>query len=127
MSFLDSLENNLKALESREERDPREGERRQEERQRALAEAPWAEKLKGSAFTETLLLKATQAGHRLRAKVYIAWLGNTLRLEMKERKLDLRPTAGGVVAVFSTNGVEEPPQPVHLDADPGALLDAWLK
>lgn len=126
MSFLDSLENNLKALESREERDPREGVRRQEERDRVLAEAPWAEKLKSGPFTEDLLLKATQAGHKLRAKVYIAWLGTSLRLEMRERKLSLRPTPDGIVAVFSINGVEQPAVPVDLARDPGDLLDAWI-
>ena len=49
MSFLDNLENSLKSLESSEEAAEsrqREQDRRQSERSRALATAPWAEKLK---------------------------------------------------------------------------------
>jgi len=50
MSYLDNLENNLKALENQEERDPqkvrREQERREAERTAALLRAPHAEALK---------------------------------------------------------------------------------
>jgi hypothetical protein len=54
MSFLDNLENNLKALENQEERDPqkvkREQERREAERIAALLRAPHLEALKTSPF-----------------------------------------------------------------------------
>ena len=50
MSFLDNLENNLKALESQEEKDPekvkRDQERREAERNAALERAPHLEALK---------------------------------------------------------------------------------
>ena len=50
MSFLDSLENNLKALENQEQRDPEQVKRRreQQEAEKALAVAlqPFAEELK---------------------------------------------------------------------------------
>lgn len=126
MSFLDNLENSLKTLEGREERDPRDAGRREEERSLALAAAPWAEKLKDGPFTEALLVEAARAGHKLRAKIYIAWLGTTLRLEMRERKLDLRPTPDGIVAAFIIEGGEQPARPVDLGGNPGVLLDAWI-
>jgi hypothetical protein len=125
MSFLDNLENNLKALESREEKDPNERARREVEHARTLAEAPWADKLKHGAFTQQLMLEASQLGHRLRAKVYIAWIETTLRFELKGQKLDLRPTPTGIVAVFSRDGVEDAPQPVDLAANPADLLAPW--
>ena len=60
MSFLDNLENNLKALESREEKDPekikRDRERREAERMAALSRAPHADALKNSTFR----LRSTQ-------------------------------------------------------------------
>ncbi len=126
MSFLDNLENNLKALENREERDPQAGQRREEERERALAEAPWAERLKRSAYTEQLLAAAAAAAHGLRAKLYIAWIGNSLRLEIRGSKLDLKPTAEGIVAVFVRGGEETHREAVALEEKPGALLERWV-
>ena len=59
MSFLDNLENDLKALENREERDPekikREQAQREADRAAALLRAPHAEALKTSPFTSDLL------------------------------------------------------------------------
>ena len=70
MSFSDSLENDLKNLESRDERDPAEAGRAQLERNsqraNALASAPHAEKLKSGKFTAGLLSSATRIGHGLR-------------------------------------------------------------
>jgi hypothetical protein len=126
MGFLDNLENSLKALESREERDPNAVQRKQDERARALAIAPWAEKLKDSAYTRNLFEQAAIAGHRLRTKIYMSWLENTLRLEAKERKLELRPTPTGIVAAFIEANHEEKTQPVDLDGDPAQLLLSWL-
>jgi hypothetical protein len=126
MSFLDNLENNLKALEGREERDPGERRRRDAEQEQARAAAPWAEKLRTSGYTQELLGRATQAGYRQRTKVHIAWLGSTLRLEARDRKLDLRPTPDGVVAVFLEDSTEVRSQPVNLDGDPAELVEAWL-
>src|SRR3979411_242580 len=108
MSFLDSLENNLKALEAQDERDPARAaeirKRREEDRANALAAAPHAEELRNGQFTSALLDHATRIGHSLRTKVQITWIDTTLRLQAKDRRLELQPTAEGVRAVFSNNG-----------------------
>jgi len=46
MSFLDNLENNLKAMESLEASGLDDRKRRELERERSIASAPWAERLK---------------------------------------------------------------------------------
>src|SRR5215469_17034631 len=107
MSFLDNLENNLKSLESQDEgRDAavRQHRSREPERAQAQAVAPFAEQLKKSAFTAGVRSHAARVGHSLRTKVHVAWLGNTLRLEARDRRLELRPTATGIVAVSIENG-----------------------
>jgi hypothetical protein len=126
MGFLDNLENSLKALESREERDPGELQRREDERERILAAAPWAEKLKGSPYTQQLFEQAAIAGHRLRTKVYMAWLDTTLRLEAKGRRLELQPTPDGIVAAFIEPDGTSKTQPLELSGDPAELLGKWL-
>lgn len=126
MSFLDNLENSLKNLESREERDPNAAHRRNEELARTMAIAPWAARLKDSEFTNVLLEKAAQTGHRLRTKVYVAWLDTTLRLEAKGRKLDLEPTAEGIRANFVELNGEVSHKSVDLNDDPGELLRDWI-
>ncbi len=126
MSYLDSLENSLKALESREERDTNTGARRASERERALAAAPWAEELKKSPYTDKLLEESVAAGHRIRAKIYLAWVGTHLRLEVRGRALELIPTPDGVVAQFVTSAGESVEQSVDLKSDPKALLERWL-
>lgn len=126
MSFLDNLENNLKALESREERDPLEGKRREADAARARAVAPWAEKLKSGAWTQQLMGEATAAGFRRRKHVRISWIGSTLRLEAKERRLDLRPEPEGIAAVFSENGAEVRTEAVDLEQPPGGLVEILL-
>jgi hypothetical protein len=125
MSFLDNLENNLKSLESREEsNDAVENQRRARERERAeaLAAAPFAEELKKGPFTAELLKQAARIGFEKRTKVQAAWLGSTLRLEARERRLELRPTAGGVQAIYPDGHSE----PVDLQGDAEAFLRAWL-
>jgi len=126
MGFLDNLEDNLKSLERQDERDTSAHERRQTERADALAIAPWVEKLKTSPFTSDLMNKATEAGHRIRTKVYIAWLGTTLRLEARGQKLELRPMANGVQAVFLEGLDEIKSQAVDLNGDAGELVREWL-
>jgi len=126
MSFLDNLENNLKSLESREERDPAEYERREQKRNFAKAAAPWAAKLKAAPFTQALFEHATVAGHRLRTKVYMSWFDDVLALQAKERKLELRPTPDGILAVFIEADREEQSQPLDLASDPAALIQQWL-
>ena len=126
MSFLDNLENSLKNLESREERDPDAGKRRDEERAETLAAAPWAEQLKSSPFTHALMEKAALTGYRLRTKIYIAWMETTLRLEAKGRKLDLEPTPSGVQAHFIEPDGAGSRRPIDLESDPEDLLKSWL-
>lgn len=126
MGFLDNLEDNLKSLERQEERDLSAHERREAERADALAAAPWAEKLKASSFTSDLMNKATEAGRHIRTKVYIAWLGTTLRLEARGRKLELRPTASGVQAFFLEGLDEIRSRTIDLGGDPGELVHEWL-
>jgi hypothetical protein len=131
MGFLDNLESSLKSLESQGERDGSEHLRREEEQTRRSAEAPWAEQLRQSAFTRKLFDDAAAAGHRLRTKIYVAWLDTTLRLEAKGRRLELRPTPKGIVAVFIPDPSEgtaiETERPVALDTDPADLLREWLR
>ena len=126
MGFLDNLESSLKSLEDSDERDPREHVRRQEERTRAVAVGPWAEKLKNGPYTQQLFEQAALAGHRIRTKIYMAWFEDTLRLEAKQRRLELRPTADGIVAaLIETDGATKT-RVVDLDGDPGKLLGEWL-
>ena len=98
MSFLDNLENNLKSLESSEQgKDDAERAHRTRENERAQAQAvaPFAEQLKQSPYTAELLKQAARVGFSLRTKVHIAWLGSTLRLEARDKRLELRPTPAG--------------------------------
>jgi hypothetical protein len=126
MSYLDNLENTLKSLESRDERDPLIEERRKSERDGALAAAPWADRLKNSEFTRNLMDAAAVMGHKLRAKIYMAWLGSSLRFELRQRRLELRPTAEGIVAVFMEGNNAITSREVDLDSSPDALLDEWV-
>jgi hypothetical protein len=131
MSFLDNLENNLKALENREERDPervkRERERREADRAAALLRAPHAEALKTSPFTSELLTQCRAIGHGLRILVQFTWLGEGLRLDAKEKRMDLTPTAEGITAVLSLNGEEIGRKIIDPKIDDAAALASrWL-
>jgi len=126
VSFLDNLENNLKALESREEGGIDESRRREAERARALAAAPWAERLKASPFTSGIMQQATIAGRQRRIKVNLLWLGTTLRLEAREHRLELRPEADGVYAVFLQENHEVKREPVDLSTAPERLVSEWV-
>lgn len=130
MGFLDNLESSLKSLESEGERDGSEVLKRDEERNRRFAAAPWADQLRQSEFTRKLFDEAAVTGHRLRTKIYIAWLDTTLRLEARGRSLELRPTANGIVAVFipvpgEGQGTEHE-RPLGLESNPADLLTEWL-
>jgi len=129
MSFLDNLENNLKSLESSEQgrEDAERAHRtRESERARAQAAAPFADQLKDGPYTAELLKQATRIGFTLRTKVHIAWLGSSLRLEAREKRLELRPTAAGVVAVYIENGQETRAEPLDLSGNPETLVRGWL-
>jgi hypothetical protein len=129
MSFLDNLENNLKSLESREEgNESADQQRRARERDRAQAQAsaPFADELKKGPFTAELLKQSARVGFEKRTKVHVAWLGSTLRLEARDRRLELRPTADGVVAVYLEDGREVRSEPLDLTGSAEALIRAWL-
>ena len=130
MSFLDNLENNLKTLESGEQAKDdaaRERKARDSARAEAQAAAPHAEALKKGPFTAELLKQATRVGFALRTKVHLAWLGSTLRLEARGRRLELRPTAAGVSAVYIEEGREVRTEPLDLTGNPETLLRNWLE
>ena len=129
MSFLDNLENNLKSLESAEEGQEtadRQRRAREQERANAQAVAPWAEELKKSPFTAELLRQSARVGHSMRIKVYIVWLGTTLRLEAGERRLELRPTPTGIVAVYLENQQETRTERLDLSRNAEELVRGWL-
>ncbi|MEI9812514.1 MAG: hypothetical protein WDO18_07470 [Acidobacteriota bacterium] len=131
MSFLDNLENNLKALERQEERDPekvrRDREERELEREAALKRAPFVEALKTSAFTSELLTQCRLVGREARVLVRFAWIGDNLRLDAGPKRLELSPEADGVVGVYSVDGAETARAKVDLEAgDPVTVARAWL-
>lgn len=130
MSFLDSLENNLKALEGREEKDPeklkREQEQREADRAAAVLRTPFAEALKKSPFTSEFLTHCRTIGHGQRVLVQFTWLGETLRLDAKTKRLELIPSAVGIAAVFSADGVETAREILDLTGDSAALASRWL-
>jgi hypothetical protein len=131
MSYLDNLEDNLKALENQEARDPvkvkRDHERREADKKAALSRAPHAEMLKTSPFTMELLTQCRAIGHRQRIPVRFTWLGETLRLDAQEKRMELAPTPDGISAVFSFNGQETGRAAVDLQTDDAAsLAGRWL-
>jgi hypothetical protein len=125
VSFLDNLENNLKALESRDE-GMDDGRRREKDRGRALAVSPWSERLKREPYGQNLMREATIAGRTRRIKVNLAWIETTLRLEARGHRLELRPTMEGVRAVFLHGGKELESEPVDLAGDPANLTNKWM-
>jgi len=130
MSFLDNLENNLKALESREQKDPealaREAAAREANRSLALAIAPYSEALRNGPFKDGLLTACRELGHRRRMLVRPVWVESMLRLEAGTKRLELRPTPTGVLAVTFINGQEHESTPIDLLSDPVKLAVKWL-
>jgi hypothetical protein len=125
MSFLDNLENNLKSLESRDEsNDAAANQQRERARQRAEAQAaaPFADALKNGPFTAELLKQAARVGFEKRTKVHVAWLGSSLRLEAREQRVELRPTASGVQAIYPDGRAE----PIDLNGSAEAFIRQWL-
>jgi hypothetical protein len=131
MSFLDNLENNLKALESRTERDPealaREAAAREAARSLAIQAAPHAEALRNGPFKDGLLTACRDIGHRRRILVRPVWVDSTLRLEAGAKKLELRPTPEGVLAVSFVEGKEQESTPIDLSGDPVKVAEKWLE
>jgi hypothetical protein len=126
VSFLDNLESNLKALESREEGGLDQDRRRDRDRDRSLAIAPWAERLKSGPYVPALMRQATVAGHQRRMKVNLIWIGTTLRLEARGHRLELRPVPDGIAAVFLLSGEEIRKEKIDLASDPQGLIGEWM-
>jgi hypothetical protein len=130
VGFLDSIENDLKALESQQERDPeqarKERERREAEKSAAKAAAPVAEELKSGSFTKELLDHAVRIGHAVRTKVHMTWLGNTLRLQARDRRLELEPSPAGVTARFFESDQETSRESIDLKGNARELAERWL-
>ncbi|HBY60365.1 MAG TPA: hypothetical protein DEH78_11115 [Solibacterales bacterium] len=130
MGFLDNLESNLDALERSVERDPEEAKRAAEQREARRAEAlqiaPWAEALRKGPFTEKLLVASRAIGFGARILVQFTWLDTTLRLDAKEKRLELRPAPNGVRAVYFENGAEERSEMLDLSGDAEAFAKRWL-
>ncbi len=126
MSYLDNLENNLKALESREERGSGSRKRPEVDRNRAKAAQPYAEQLRNSEFTKKLLDRVVQLAHAMRTKVYISWSGNALRLDARAQRLELQPTAEGIYAVFSSGLDVTARKKIDLSRNPEELAQDFL-
>ena len=130
VGFLDNIENDLKAMEARQEHDPHETrkqrEKRESERSAAAAIAPVADELRNGKFTEALLDHAVRIGHAVRTKVHMTWLGKTLRLQARDRRLDLEPTGKGVIAHFREGDQEVGSEPVDLKGNARELAERWL-
>jgi hypothetical protein len=128
MSFLDNLENSLKSLEGRDEQETSREDAAQR-RAQTLAVSPWAERLKNSDYVQRLLNQTATASHRLRAKIYLAWLEGALRLEVKGRWCQLTPTHDGIEARYEPlQSGDEQVERIDVDHDdPALLLQRWLQ
>ncbi len=126
VSFLDNLENNLKALENREQ-GMDDARRRDTDRGRVLAIAPWAERLKREPFAQELMRQATLAGGERRMKVNLAWIDTALRLEARGQRLELRPMPDGIVAVFLRDDQLTGQEAVDLAEDPRRIVTKWME
>lgn len=130
MSFLDNLENTLKNMESGMEQDAQSLQRaaiaREEQRKAAIAAAPFAEQLKNSSWTQELLGACMTIGHSMRVRVGMVWIGDMLRLDAKEKRLELRPGAHGVEAVSLLSGAETTREVVDFEKPATDLATKWL-
>ena len=129
MSYLDSLESNLKNLEDSQERNAdvqRDARHRASEKAKALAAAPYADELKSGSFTHDFLAHTTRIGFSQRTKVQPTWLGSTLRLDAKEKRLELRPTPEGVRAFFFEEGEDKGNELIDLKGSAEQLAKRWL-
>ena len=63
----------------------------------------------------------------MRILVQFTWLGETLRLDAKEKRLELHPTIKGVEAIYSVDGEEKRREPVNLKGNAEKLAKNWLE
>jgi hypothetical protein len=121
MSFLDNLENNLKALESTESDGLEDQKRREANKRDAIAAAPWAEKLKSSPWVAKFMRDLTRAGFSRRTKINFAWIDRVLRAEAVDERLEIIPTPKGIDAAWADRRI-----PVDLADEPDKLIQEWL-
>jgi hypothetical protein len=129
MSYLDNLESSLKNLETNQERGEdlkRDAQHRASEKARALAAAPHADALKNGAFAHDFLAHATRIGFTQRTKVQPTWIGNVLRLQARDRRLEFRPTPEGVRAFYFEDDQETGNEIVDLKGNAEELAKRWL-
>lgn len=106
----------------------RDQQKREAEKANARAAAPYAEQLRNGSFTTELLNEATRIGHGFRTKVYMTWMENTLRLEAREHRLELKPTPTGVKAQFFVKNEPGKSEMVELTgANAKSLAERWMK
>jgi hypothetical protein len=131
MGFGENLENDLKNLESAEERDPASAARkhagREADRAAALAIQPHAQQLRQSRFTAELLNQVSVLGRAQRTPVRITWVGQALKLETRNHVLELRPTPAGVEGRFLKGTAEVERFPADLAGSAEDLARRWLK
>jgi hypothetical protein len=82
--------------------------------------------LKREPFAQTLMQQATLAGRISRTKVNLMWIGTTLRLEARGHRLELRPGAKGITAVFLRGAAEVRQEPIDLSGNPKKLVGEWM-
>lgn len=85
-----------------------------------------ADELRKGKFTTDLLSEVTRLSHGLRTKVYLSWIGSTLRLQAREHRLELTPTPDGVVAATFVNQKQTGSHNVDLKKSPKPLAEKWL-
>ena len=127
VSFLDNLENNLKSLEERDSPGGDDRKKHDADRRKTAAAAPWAEQLKKSPWTQSLMQQATRAGYAMRTKVNLSWYGSTLRLQARGQWLNIEPLPDGIVAIFAKGLEVHKRIPVDLKKKPDALVAEWMK
>ena len=128
MGFLDNLENTLKNAERTNDRedDMAATLSRAAELQEIRAAAPHAEALRNGKWTQDLLTHCVTIGHGQRVRVGMTWIGTTLRLDAREKRLDLQPNAQGILGIFSVDGAITALEPIDLNSDAEALARKWL-
>ncbi|MEP6962327.1 MAG: hypothetical protein ABI995_09615, partial [Acidobacteriota bacterium] len=66
-------------------------------------------------------------GRGLRVLVQFTWVGENLRLDAQNKRMELIPTAEGIVAVMSVDGTETGRAAVNTEIDDAAALaNRWL-
>ena len=63
----------------------------------------------------------------MRILVQFDWVGEVLRLDAKQKRLELRPTSTGIEAVYMLDGQEQSRGPLDLTANAEAFARNWLE